>query len=88
MNVLVDTSVWVRHFKTQGTHLQYLLLADAVMTHPMIVLELTCGTPPQPRLKTLHDIALLNFVVSATFEEMVEWIEREKLYGLGCGLPC
>lgn len=86
MNVLVDTSVWVRHFKTPDSHLQYLLLADVVMTHPMIVLELTCGTPPQPRLKTLQDIALLNTAVSATFEELAQWIESQQLYGLGCGL--
>lgn len=86
MNVLVDTSVWVRHFKTPDHHLQYLLLADVVMIHPMIVLELTCGTPPQPRLKTLEDIALLNTAVSATFEELAQWIESQQLYGLGCGL--
>lgn len=86
MNVLVDTSVWVCHFKTPNLHLQCLLLADMVFTHPMIVLELTCGTPPQPRLKTLQDIALLSPAISATFEELVQWIEREKLYGLGCGL--
>ena len=86
MNVLVDTSVWVRHFKTADHHLQYLLLADVVMIHPMIVLELTCGTPPQPRLKTLQDIVLLNTAVSATFEELAQWIESQQLYGLGCGL--
>ena len=86
MNVLVDTSVWVRHFKMSDPHLQHLLWADDVVTHPMIVLELTCGTPPQPRLKTLHDIALLSPVISATFQEIAEWIERDTLYGLGCGL--
>lgn len=86
MNVLVDTSVWVRHFKMADSHLQYLLLADMVMTHPMIVLELTCGTPPQPRLQTLQDIASLNTAVSVTFEELAQWIENQHLYGLGCGL--
>lgn len=86
MNVLVDTSVWVRYFKMADSHLQYLLLADMVMTHPMIVLELTCGTPPQPRLHTLQDIASLNTAVSVTFEELAQWIESQHLYGLGCGL--
>lgn len=86
MNVLVDTSVWVHHFRTPQPYLQYLLEIDRVMTHPMVILELTCGTPPQPRLKNLQDIALLNHATSATFQELAEWIEREKLYGLGCGL--
>ncbi|GAA5008921.1 PIN domain-containing protein [Acinetobacter puyangensis] len=86
MNVLVDTSVWVHHFKTHNSYLQHLLLTDRVMVHSMVVLELTCGTPPQPRLKTLQDINLLRHATSATYEEVAEWIEREKLYGLGCGL--
>ncbi|HQV21678.1 MAG: PIN domain-containing protein [Moraxellaceae bacterium] len=86
MNVLVDTSVWVRHFKIADHQLQSLLLDDMVVTHPMVILELTCGTPPQPRLKTLQDIALLNTAISATFEELAQWIESQQLYGLGCGL--
>lgn len=44
------------------------------------------GTPPQPRLQTLQDIASLNTAVSVTFEELAQWIENQHLYGLGCGL--
>ena len=84
--ILVDTSVWVDHFKRGNTRLVELLLGDDALTHPMIVGELACGTPPDPREQTLGDIALLNPVAEAKSEEVLSFIEREQLYGLGCGL--
>lgn len=86
MNVLVDTSVWVDHFRRNNAALIDLLLADRVLAHPMVLLELACGTPPQPRQRTLGDIAQLQSSQQASQREVLELIEREKLYGLGCGL--
>ncbi len=59
---------------------------DLALTHPMIVAELACGTPPAPRLQTLGDIGLLAAARQASINEVMTFIEREKLYGLGCGL--
>ena len=56
------------------------------MTHPMIVAELACGTPPAPRQRTLADIATLPQLRQASLAEVRELIEREKLFGLGCSL--
>lgn len=86
MNILVDTSVWVNHFRFPDTQLIMLLEQDRVLTHPMIVLELACGTPPAPRARTLADIGLLQSATQASLPEVMDFIEREKLYGLGCGL--
>ncbi|WP_417513058.1 type II toxin-antitoxin system VapC family toxin [Marinobacter sp.] len=86
MNVLVDTSVWVDHFRNHNTALTNLLLSDRALTHPMVVAELACGTPPAPRKQTLGDISLLQPATQASLDEIRELIEREKLYGLGCGL--
>lgn len=86
MNVLIDSSVWVNHFKYRNDHLIELLLQDLAITHPMIVLELACGTPPAPRLQTLRDIDHLNHSSQASLSEIMAFIEREQLYGLGCGL--
>lgn len=38
--VLVDTSVWIKHFRRADTVLSELLLADAVLSHPLVLLEL------------------------------------------------
>ena len=86
MSVLVDTSVWVDHFRRANAALVHLVALDQALTHPMVVVELACGTPPAPRTKTLGDMALLGSVQQATLDEVQAFIERERLYGLGCGL--
>ncbi|HHT8902602.1 PIN domain-containing protein [Burkholderia cenocepacia] len=85
MSVLVDTSVWVEHFRRPLPALIQLLRVDNVLTHPLVILELTCGTPPEPRARTLGDLALLRQTRLATPGEVADWIERERLYGRGCG---
>ncbi len=83
--ILVDTSVWVSHFKCSHTVLSELLVQDIVACHPLIVAEIACGTPPTPRNKTLADLATLNQCNIATHEEVLELIERHALFGKGCG---
>jgi predicted nucleic acid-binding protein len=86
MNVLVDTSVWVDHFRNRNAGLVKLLDADLGLTHPLVLAELACGTPPAPRTRTLGQIGLLRPSNQASLDEVMNLIEREKLYGLGCGL--
>lgn len=86
MSVLIDTSVWVDHFRHRNDALVDLIVLDLALTHPMIVGELACGTPPAPRIQTLSDIELLQPAKHASLREVMDFIEREKLYGLGCGL--
>lgn len=86
MSVLVDTSVWIDHFRNSNSQLIYLIGLDTAMTHPMVIAEIACGTPPAPRSQTLHNLSLLNKCNQANLSEVMELIEREQLYGLGCGL--
>ena len=86
MSVLVDTSVWVGHFKRRNESVVDLMLRDEVLTHPMVLGELACGTPPAPRERTLGDIGLLRPVKQTSWDELMAFIERNKLYGLGGGL--
>jgi len=83
--VLVDSSVWVAHFRKSSRVLQSLLATDQVLCHPLIVLELACGTPPAPRERTLGDLKTLRQSVIATSDEALELIERKQLQDLGCG---
>ena len=85
MSVLVDTSVWVNHFRRRNKSLVALMLRDEALIHPMVLGELACGTPPAPRERTLGDIGLLRSATQASFDEVMAFIEREKLYGVGCG---
>jgi predicted nucleic acid-binding protein len=83
--VLADTSVWVAHFRSANPALQSLVAMDQVLCHPLIVLELACGTPPGPRERTLADFKKLQQAVVATTEETLALIEREHFHGSGCG---
>ena len=83
--VLVDTSVWVDHFRRRNSALTKLLESDMVLMHPMVLGELACGTPPA-RAQTLADIERLQQAQQASLREVLDFIDREKLYGLGCGL--
>ncbi len=85
MNVLVDTSVWVAHFRRSNDTLVNLIARDGVLGHPLVLAEIACGTPPAPRQLTLGYMALLGQAHVASWAEVMAFIEREKLYGLGCG---
>jgi predicted nucleic acid-binding protein len=86
MNVLVDTSVWVDHFRSASAGLVALIEADRVLGHPLVLAEITCGTPPSPRAQTIENLSLLRPAQQASLPEVMAFIEREKLYGLGCGV--
>ena len=83
--VLADTSVWVSHFRKANPVLQTLLYADQVLCHPMVLIEIACGTPPTPRARTLGDLKQLRFANLSNTEETLALIEREQLHDSGCG---
>ena len=83
--VLADTSVWVAHFRKPNRVLQTLLSADQVLCHPMVLIEIACGTPPAPRERTLTDLRQLRSAAVASTDETLALIEREQLQDSGCG---
>jgi len=85
IRVLVDTSVWVYHFRQHSAALANLLTLDLVLIHPMVLGELACGTPPS-RQQTLADLARLQPTQQASMREVLAFVARERLFGLGCGL--
>ncbi|MEB2318095.1 MAG: VapC toxin family PIN domain ribonuclease [Pseudomonadota bacterium] len=83
--VLVDTSVWVDHFRRRNAALANLLELDRVLVHPLIIGEIACGTPPQ-RNRTLSSLNALQPSRQASVPEVMDFVDRERLFGLGCGL--
>jgi predicted nucleic acid-binding protein len=82
--ILVDTSVWIAHFRKGGAGLGELLRESLVMAHPFIIGELACGNLKN-RTQILNDLRTLPCAVSATHEEVLRLIEDRKLWGLGIG---
>ena len=83
--VLVDTSVWVDHFRHGNAALQQLLMQDAVLCRPWVLFKIACGTPPA-RKHTLADMAALQTANTASMQELMVFVEGERLHGVGCGL--
>ena len=86
MSVLIDTSVWMAHFRRTNHELVEVITSDKGLVHPMVLGELACGTPPEPRARTLEDISQLRPASQASWPEIMEFIERDQLYDQGCGL--
>ena len=84
MDVLVDTSVWVGHFKQRDERLVVLLEAGLVVCHPHVVVEVACGTPPNRR-SIISMLARLESTPVATHNELLQLIESRSLQGRGCG---
>ena len=83
--VLADTSVWVSHFRKSNAALASLLANDQILVHPLVVMELACGTPPSPRLRTLDYLKRLQQAKVASAEETLQLIEMHQLFESGCG---
>jgi predicted nucleic acid-binding protein len=84
-NVLIDTSCWINHLKAADAVVIDILSTGRALTHPMVIGELSLGTP-KDRKRTLEAISLLQRTNAASMSEVMDFVEKEKLYGLGCGL--
>ena len=82
--VLVDTSVWIDHFRQGVPLLDDLLTSGRVVTHPFVIGELACGHL-RNRAKVLTLLGSLPFAIMATHEEAMHTVEAHSLQGTGIG---
>ena len=82
--VLVDTSVWISHFRDGNDELASLLNDGRVLCHPSIVGELACGNL-KDRAVILSFLQLLPMSIEAEHAEVLSFIEDNRLMGKGMG---
>jgi predicted nucleic acid-binding protein len=82
--ILVDTSVWVAHFRKGSLDLFEVLSNGLALVHPFIVGELACGNLTN-RARILSDLQSLPSAVRASDDEVMHLIETRKLWGFGIG---
>lgn len=82
--VLVDTSVWVSHLRDGNSDLANLLNDGRVLCHPLIVGELACGNL-KDRTSILSFMKLLPTSIEAEHDEVLSFIENNRLMGKGMG---
>ena len=81
---LVDTSVWVRHFREANAKLLSLLNDESVGVHPFVTGELACGNLKN-RDRTLCEFSLLPQAPVARELEVRHVLEAHRLWGTGLG---
>jgi predicted nucleic acid-binding protein len=82
--ILVDTSVWVQHFRDRDAILAELLERGAALTHPFVIGELALGNLRQREL-VLRMLSRLPAATVATNAEVLGFIDRNALFGRGVG---
>ena len=82
--MLVDTSVWVDHFRRGNPRLAKMLLDGEVLCHPFVVGELACSRVAQRR-EVLSLLVKLPQCETANHEEVLAFVESNRLAGSGIG---
>jgi len=82
--VLVDTSVWVVHFRRGEPDLRTLIEEGEVVCHQFIIGELACGNLAN-RKEILGLLGSLPQAVKADHGEVMEFMELHRLMGIGLG---
>ncbi|HEX6161228.1 MAG TPA: PIN domain-containing protein [Thermoanaerobaculia bacterium] len=82
--ILVDTSVWVDHFRKGVSALAQSLDDGEILMHPFVIGELACGNL-KDRTEVLHLLHALPSATVADDAETLLFIEHRMLMGRGIG---
>lgn len=85
MSVLLDTSVWIRHFRRSNPSVVELLESELVVSHEFVVAELACGSL-KSRSETIGYLNELVALPTVFPREVLLLIETKQLYSRGIGL--
>jgi hypothetical protein len=82
--ILVDANVWIDHLRRPEPALSRLVEASQVLMHQMVIGELACGSF-KDRAERLRFWCALPQIDVRTHDDVIDWIESERLGGAGIG---
>jgi len=82
--ILVDSSVWMGHFRKAEPRLEALLTNELVSLHPFVLGELACGNLAR-RAETIAWLAKLPVAAVASEAEVRHLVESRRFFGTGLG---
>jgi len=85
VNVLLDTSIWIRHFRESNPEVVRLLESELVVSHEFVVGELACGSL-KSRKEIIGYMKELVTLPTLSVDEVLTLVETRSLYSSGIGL--
>ena len=82
--ILVDTSIWIDHFRAADPQLVTLLNKGEVLAHPFVIGEVALGSVAK-RADVLRLLDNLPKAISASHDEVMIFIARQRLANTGVG---
>lgn len=82
--ILVDSSIWIDHLRSNDAVLADLLNRGLILSHPFVIGELALGSLRQ-RSRIIAALRDLPMATVANDAEVLEFIQRQPLHGRGIG---
>jgi predicted nucleic acid-binding protein len=82
--ILVDTSVWIDHFRHDDAELRKIITDDRLLCHPFVVGELALGSLRE-RDAVIAFLAAQREATIATHAEVMTVIDRYSIFSMGIG---
>lgn len=82
--ILVDTSIWIDHFRHGDVELRKVIEDDRLLCHPSVIGELALGSL-RDRSGVMAFLAAQRGAVVATHDEVMTMIDRYGIFSMGIG---
>lgn len=80
--ILLDTSIWIEHFRRGIRAAGELAIRADVLMHPFVLAEISLGSLPDRRM-TLRFLGRVLTPVVASNEQVATFIEQHRLFSTG-----
>ena len=82
--ILVDTSIWIDHFRYGDAELRKIIEEDRLLCHPVVIGELALGSL-RDRDAVVVFLAAQREASVGTHDEVMTVIDRHSIFGMGIG---
>lgn len=82
--ILADSSIWVDHLRSPDARMIRLLDLTAILIHPLVLGEVAMGSL-RARQRVVGELKELPKAEIAQHSEVMDLVERERLYSTGIG---
>ncbi|WP_145633559.1 type II toxin-antitoxin system VapC family toxin [Neorhizobium alkalisoli] len=82
--ILVDSSIWIDHFRQGNAELRKIIEDDRLLCHPFVIGELALGSLRE-RDAVIAFLAAQREAVIATHAEVMTVIDRHAIFSMGIG---